>query len=105
MQRGGGRANGKVNEIEEYFVEQNDRGEPDVWADDAINSEYNKDSEEVRRLTALVAHLRDQVDEIESQPGRASLAGRNLQAFPLSATVGLLAFGFIGALWVLRTRH
>lgn len=102
MQHGGNRAIGNVDEIEEYFADRNTQEESDVSAAKTIENDYSKNREEMRRLTALVAHLRDQVEEIGSQPEPHTNASPDRRAFPLISTLGLLAFGFIGTLWGLR---
>ena len=60
------RLSGGKNELEEYFSELN-ASEPDIY--DALQSTPRdvglSDAEELRRLTAYVAHLRDRVSELQ----------------------------------------
>jgi len=104
MQNGGGKMTGNIDEIDEYFKDPIEADETDDAA--AVPSQNNGDKyrEEVRRLNAFVAHLRDQVREIQSRPDTNDRAHRNGSGFPFISAV-LFAAGLVSTLLTLQTRN
>ncbi|WEZ85668.1 hypothetical protein P6U16_21545 (plasmid) [Rhizobium sp. 32-5/1] len=98
----GGKITGKIDEIDEYFkdpIDTNETGEGKPVASQNSNDEHR---EELRRLFALVAHLRDQVRERQSQPDTNNKPHRNGSGLAMISTV-LFAAGLVGAFLTLQT--
>ncbi len=103
MRNGGSKMTGNIDEIDEYFKHAVEADEREYAA--VVPSQNNDDMhrEEVRRLNALVAHLRDQVREIQSR-SHSNDRARNGSGFPLISTV-LFAAGLVSILLAVQTRN
>lgn len=98
MQNGGSRSNGRISEIDEYLLDPTDEHEQSSVPTE--NTETN-DREEVRRLTALVTHLREQVKEVKSE---TKSPNGTRSVFHVTATIGLVSVVLISALRMLQAR-
>lgn len=109
MQNGGDRLKGKIDEIDEYLKDPIDTDNTldtyETAEPAAFGHDYDEnDREEIRRLTALVAHLRDQVSEMKSQPEPRDIRHQSRSTFPFSAFSAVVGVGLIGLVCALHAR-
>jgi hypothetical protein len=92
---------GRKNELEEYFSDLAAEGREDNFAPQPNKSVAGlSPTEEIRRLTAYVAHLAERVTELQNPLSSSSLRPPN----PVGTIVGLTAMAGLAAVLFMIAR-
>lgn len=101
----GGRAKGEIDEIDEYLKDPVEAVDTTALvAGTSDHKDGDTDREEVRRLTALVSHLRNEVRDLNAKPGEGNGTRRSRSSLPSIAFATLVGAGIFATVYAVQAR-